>query len=41
MKVFGLMGLLCGISACISTARLNAATNPPALSTSFTSSPPP
>ena len=27
MKVFGLMGLLCGISACISTARLNAATN--------------
>jgi D-xylose transport system permease protein len=27
MKVFGLMGVLCGISACISTARLNAATN--------------
>jgi D-xylose transport system permease protein len=27
MKVFGLMGLLCGIAACISTARLNAATN--------------
>jgi D-xylose transport system permease protein len=27
MKVFGVMGLLCGISACISTARLNAATN--------------
>jgi D-xylose transport system permease protein len=27
MKVFGLMGALCGISACISTARLNAATN--------------
>ncbi|WP_230529892.1 sugar ABC transporter permease [Microvirga roseola] len=27
MKVFGLMGFLCGISACISTARLNAATN--------------
>lgn len=27
MKVFGLVGLLCGISACISTARLNAATN--------------
>jgi D-xylose transport system permease protein len=25
--VFGLMGALCGISACISTARLNAATN--------------
>jgi D-xylose transport system permease protein len=27
MKVFGLMGVLCGIAACISTARLNAATN--------------
>src|SRR5919112_1501306 len=27
MKVFGLMGVLCGISACISNARLNAATN--------------
>jgi D-xylose transport system permease protein len=27
MKVFGLMGVLCGISACIATARLNAATN--------------
>jgi D-xylose transport system permease protein len=27
MLVFGLMGVLCGISACISTARLNAATN--------------
>jgi D-xylose transport system permease protein len=27
MKVFGLMGILCGIAACISTARLNAATN--------------
>ena len=29
MKVFGLMGVLCGIAACISTARLNAATNAP------------
>jgi D-xylose transport system permease protein len=27
MLVFGLMGALCGIAACISTARLNAATN--------------
>jgi D-xylose transport system permease protein len=27
MMVFGLMGALCGIAACISTARLNAATN--------------
>ena len=27
MLVFGLMGVLCGIAACISTARLNAATN--------------
>jgi D-xylose transport system permease protein len=27
LKVFGLMGVLCGIAACISTARLNAATN--------------
>ena len=27
MLVFGLMGVLVGISACISTARLNAATN--------------
>jgi D-xylose transport system permease protein len=27
MRVFGLMGVLCGIAACISTARLNAATN--------------
>jgi D-xylose transport system permease protein len=27
IKVFGLMGVLCGIAACISTARLNAATN--------------
>jgi D-xylose transport system permease protein len=26
-RVYGLMGVLCGISACISTARLNAATN--------------
>lgn len=27
MMVFGLMGALCGLSACIATARLNAATN--------------
>lgn len=27
MLVFGLMGALCGIAACIATARLNAATN--------------
>ena len=27
MLVFGLMGVLVGISACISTARLNASTN--------------
>ncbi|MDQ0535658.1 sugar ABC transporter permease [Azospirillum picis] len=27
MLVFGLMGALCGLSACIATARLNAATN--------------
>jgi D-xylose transport system permease protein len=27
MLVFGLMGALCGLAACISTARLNAATN--------------
>ncbi len=27
MLVFGLMGALCGVAACISTARLNAATN--------------
>jgi D-xylose transport system permease protein len=27
MQVFGLMGLLTGLAACITTARLNAATN--------------
>ena len=36
VMVFVLMGVLCGHRGCISTARLNAATNAPARSTSST-----